>query len=107
MGLDLSGQRSVITGGARGMGFAIAARFLDAGASVTLWDIDPGTLESAKEALSPRGTVVTKIVDVADFAAVETGAKEAVEALGGIELLVNAAGVAGADFDLSGGRATY
>ena len=96
MSLDLTGRRAVITGGGRGMGFAIAKRFLDAGASVALWDIDEGTLSAAKDALSPKDKVITQVVDVADYAAVEAAARAAADELGGIELLVNAAGVVGA-----------
>lgn len=96
MGLDLNGRRAVITGGGRGMGFAIAKRFLDAGASVALWDIDDATLGKAKDALSSRGEVITQNVNVAHYSAVETAAQEAADTLGGIELLVNAAGIAGA-----------
>lgn len=96
MGLDLKGRRAVITGGGRGMGFAIAKRFLDAGASVALWDIDEATLATAKDALSGQGEVMTQNVNVAHYSAVETAAHEAADKLGGIELLVNAAGIAGA-----------
>lgn len=96
MGLDLKGRRAVITGGGRGMGFAVAKRFLDAGASVALWDIDEATLATAKDALSGQGEVMTQNVNVAHYSAVETAAHEAADKLGGIELLVNAAGIAGA-----------
>lgn len=96
MAQNLSGQRAVITGGARGMGFAIARRFLNAGASVALWDIDATTLAIAKDALSSHGNVIAQTVDVADFQAVEDAANDAAIQLGGIELLVNAAGIAGA-----------
>lgn len=96
MSKNLNGRRAVITGGGRGMGFAIAKQFLDRGASVALWDIDAETLAKAKEALSGAGQVITQVVDVADFAAVEAAAKTAADELGGIELLVNAAGIAGA-----------
>ena len=47
--LDLKGRRAVITGGGRGMGFAIAKRFLESGASVSLWDISPDMLNEARE----------------------------------------------------------
>ncbi|NNE87575.1 MAG: SDR family oxidoreductase [Silicimonas sp.] len=96
MGQDLNGRRAVITGGGRGMGFAIAKRFLDAGASVALWDIDDATLAKAKVALSPQGKVITQNVDVSDYAAVEAAANDAANQLGGIEILVNSAGIFGA-----------
>ncbi|MCJ7873123.1 SDR family NAD(P)-dependent oxidoreductase [Phaeobacter sp. J2-8] len=93
--LDLQGRRAVITGGARGMGFAFAKRFLESGASVALWDVNEVALERAKTALDPLGKVITDRVDVSDYANVETAATQAAEALGGIDILVNAAGIAG------------
>lgn len=93
--LDLNGRRAVITGGARGMGFAFAKRFLESGASVALWDVNEASLERAKAALDPLGKVVINKVDVSDYANVEAAAQNVSEALGGIEILVNAAGIAG------------
>ena len=93
--IDLDGRRAVVTGGARGMGYAIARRFLESGASVSLWDISDETLATAKSELSEFGTVETRVVDVGDYGNVETGASATAGALGGIDLLVNSAGVAG------------
>lgn len=93
--LDLNGRRAVITGGGRGMGFAVAKRFLQSGASVALWDIDEETLDNASKALSSFGTVVTHRVDVSDYGNVEAAANAVAADLGGIELLVNSAGIAG------------
>lgn len=93
--LDLNGRRAVITGGARGMGFAIAKRFLESGASVALWDINEESLQRAKDALSSLGTVTYQCVDVSDYANVEAAASKVEAVLGGIDLLVNAAGIAG------------
>ncbi len=93
--LDLKGRRAVITGGARGMGFAFAKRFLQSGASVALWDVNETALARAKTALDPLGDVVVNKVDVSDYATVEAAANSVSEALGGIEILVNAAGIAG------------
>jgi len=93
--LDLKGRRAVITGGARGMGFAFAKRFLESGASVALWDVNADALTRAKAALDPLGQVAINTVDVSDYAQVETAAASVSETLGGIEILVNAAGIAG------------
>lgn len=93
--LDLKGRRAVITGGARGMGFAFAKRFLESGASVALWDVNADALARAKAALDPLGQVAINTVDVSDYAQVETAAASVAETLGGIEILVNAAGIAG------------
>ena len=99
--LDLCGKRAVITGGARGMGFAFAKRFLESGASVALWDISEETLSKAKGALAPLGTVVTHRVDVSDYASVEQGAADVASELGGLDILVNAAGIAGVNVPLT------
>lgn len=98
--LDLSGKRAVITGGARGMGFAFAKRFLDSGATVALWDISNETLDTATEALSSFGQVSSQVVNVADYDSVEAGAKAAAQEMSGIDILVNSAGIAGVNTPL-------
>ena len=60
--LDLKGRHAVITGGAVGLGFAVAERMLASGGSVTLWDINPETLEKARASLGAG--VHTVSVDV-------------------------------------------
>ncbi|MFY0682663.1 MAG: SDR family oxidoreductase [Thalassovita sp.] len=92
---DMSGRRAVITGGARGMGFAIAKRILEEGGRVALWDISAETLKTAQEALSAHGEVITNVVNVADYATVEAAAAEVETQFGGIDILVNSAGIAG------------
>ena len=99
--LDLNGKRAVITGGARGMGFAIAQRFLDSGASVSLWDISEETLTWAQEALSKAGTVDAQTVNVSRYDSVEVAAQATANALGGIDILVNGAGIAGVNAPLT------
>ncbi|ASJ73414.1 SDR family NAD(P)-dependent oxidoreductase [Granulosicoccus antarcticus] len=98
--LDLKGRKAVITGGGRGMGFGIAQRFLQSGASVALWDISEDTLANAHKQLSSLGKVITQRVDVGDYASVEAGAAAVAQELGGIDLLVNAAGIAGVNTPL-------
>ena len=46
--IDLAGQTAVITGGAQGIGFAIARRLIASGANVSLWDMNAGVLDKAK-----------------------------------------------------------
>ena len=91
--IDLDGRRAVVTGGAQGIGRAIAERLLASGASVTLWDRDAGELGAAREALGPDADAV--VVDVADPGSVERAAAETVGAAGRIDILVNNAGIAG------------
>jgi len=97
---DFSGRRAIITGGARGIGFGVAKRLQSGGAKVTLWDSDGDTLKRAAGALTGGDgddAVAVARVDVADYAQVEAAAGEAERRFGGIDILVNAAGVAGAN----------
>ncbi len=93
--IALHNRKAVVTGGARGIGRAIAERLLDSGASVSLWDVDPEALQIASSELSPRGTVHTIPVDLANPESVETAAGATSAALGGIDILVNNAGITG------------
>ena len=91
--IDLDGRRAVVTGGAQGIGRAIAERLLASGATVTLWDRDGDELGAARESLGSGAAGV--VVDVADPESVERAAAETVGAAGGIDILVNNAGIAG------------
>ena len=95
---DLAGRRAVVTGGAQGIGRAIVERFLDSGAQVSVWDLDAGTLSSAASELQSRGTLHTAVVDVASVSDVDRATAETVGALGGIDILVANAGIAGPNF---------
>ena len=91
--LDYEGRTAVITGGAAGIGQAVARRLVDSGARVALWDRDPQALEAAKAVLGPA--TVTLALDVADAGAVDRAAREAAAALGAIDVLVCSAGITG------------
>ena len=67
--IDLRDRHAVITGGAQGLGFAMARRMIASGATVTLWDTDGPLLEKAVAALGPSARSVT--VDVASIAGKE------------------------------------
>src|SRR5258705_10947418 len=75
---DFAGRTAVVTGGAQGIGAAIAKRLQSCGAKVAIWDLDG----------KPR-------VDVADQASIEAAAKRTVAELGRIDVLINNAGIAG------------
>jgi len=92
--IDLGGRAAIVTGGARGLGFACAARLLDSGAAVSLWDVDAAALRDAKERLGGAATH-TAVVDVTDEAAIAAGLAAADGAFGKIDILVNNAGITG------------
>ena len=92
---DLTGRRAVVTGGAQGFGRAIAERFLASGARVALWDLDAEEAASAAREMGALGHVFTVTADVANVDQVSAAAKSTVDALGGIDILVANAGIAG------------
>ena len=93
--IDLQGRNAVITGGARGIGFAIAQRLVASGAAVSLWDRDAEALRSAEKELTGSGTVHTAKVELTDPDSVQAAAGVTQKALGRVDILVNNAGVAG------------
>ena len=93
--IDLTGRRAVVTGGAQGIGLAIADRLLRSGAAVALWDRDPAELATACGALGALGTAVPVQVDVTRLDEVEAAVGTTGTALGGIDILVCNAGIAG------------
>jgi 3-oxoacyl-[acyl-carrier protein] reductase len=92
---DLRGQRSVVTGGARVIGFGIATRLASAGAAVTIWDVDEQQGAEAASRLRGAGEVEALAVDVADASSVESAARETLRRHGHVDVLVNNAGIAG------------
>jgi 3-oxoacyl-[acyl-carrier protein] reductase len=93
--IDLKRRRAVVTGGARGIGYAIARRLLQSGATVSLWDLDVDAMAEAALELSKTGPVHIAQVDVTDETSVNTAAEKSRDAMGGIDILVNNAGIAG------------
>ena len=93
--IDLDGRCAVVTGGAQGIGYAIAERLLRSGASVALWDHDVPLLAEAGAGLQPLGRAQPVRVDVTNLEAVEAAVAATLEALGGIDILVCNAGIAG------------
>jgi NAD(P)-dependent dehydrogenase (short-subunit alcohol dehydrogenase family) len=96
--LDLKGRHAVITGGAVGLGFGIAQRMLESGASVTLWDQDVDALARAQAALGAG--IDTVVVDVASHASVVQAARETAQAHAAVDILVNSAGITGPNVKL-------
>ena len=93
--VDLQGRVAVITGGAQGIGYATAERFLASGAAVVLWDIDAARLATAVQALSALGTVSGDTVELTDEADVARATAAALQRHGRIDILVNNAGITG------------
>ena len=91
--LDFSGRSAVITGGAAGIGLAIAQRLIASGGRVSVWDRDAAALDNARVALT--ADIDTRVVDVADAASVDAAARAAAAALGRIDALVCSAGITG------------
>lgn len=96
MELGLRGRRAIVTGGSKGLGFAIAAELLTEGACVAICSRHPDELAAAAEELSKEaaGTVFARVCDVTDPEQVTTFTAAAAEALGGVDILVNNAGAA-------------
>jgi 3-oxoacyl-[acyl-carrier protein] reductase len=93
--IDLAGRIGIVTGAARGIGYAIAERMLQSGASVSLWDVDADALGAAEKALSGHGTVTCETVDVTSEDQVARAAAGTTRRFGRIDLLVNNAGIGG------------
>ena len=93
--IDLKGRAAIVTGGAQGIGLAIAKRMLASGAGVRIWDRDQKLLQQALTALGASAS--GDAVDVADQKSVAQGTAAALAALGKIDILINNAGIAGAN----------
>jgi 3-oxoacyl-[acyl-carrier protein] reductase len=93
--IDLAGKKAVVTGGARGIGYAIVERLLDSGAACSLWDVNAARLTEAAKNLGARGQVHTALVDITSSDSVQTAADATCRQLGGIDILVNNAGIPG------------
>jgi NAD(P)-dependent dehydrogenase (short-subunit alcohol dehydrogenase family) len=92
MDLQLSGKRAVVTGGSRGIGFAIAAALAAEGADIALLARDPERLEAASRRLREGSRrVLALAADTTDDAAVRAAITRIAQELGGVDILVNAA----------------
>ncbi len=93
--IDLKGRTAIVTGGARGIGYAAARRLLASGASVVLWDVDAAALNEAVASLQQSGRVRTAVVDVTNEASIAKAVAALIETAGKIDILINNAGIAG------------
>ncbi len=93
-GTDFTGQTAIITGGAQGIGFAVARRIVDAGGFVHLWDRDSALAASAAEELG-SDRAAAQGLDVTDHKAVGAAADAVIARSGQIDVLINSAGITG------------
>jgi 2-dehydro-3-deoxy-L-rhamnonate dehydrogenase (NAD+) len=93
--IDLKGRVAVVTGGARGIGYAVAERVLRSGGAVALWDIDAAKLKDACEQLSGLGAVAKCSLDLTEDSAVQAATQATVARFGKIDILINNAGITG------------
>jgi NAD(P)-dependent dehydrogenase (short-subunit alcohol dehydrogenase family) len=89
--MKLSDIRAVITGGASGLGNAVATRMVAAGAKVTILDVNQAAGEAAAKSLGPATRF--QAVDVTNEAAVSAAVAQAAKDMGGLNLAVNCAGI--------------
>ncbi len=97
--MSLSGKAAIVTGGASGIGYAIAEHFLGKGARVAIADIDQDRGDKAVRELSKLGEIRFVRADVGNRADVDALLAAAIDAFGAIDILVNNAGIVhAADF---------
>lgn len=91
--LDFNGRDAIVTGGAQGIGLAIAQRLIQSGARVHVWDRDPALLHQSVHALGSNATAV--VVDVTDVHSIAMAVQNQLEHVGKVDVLINNAGIAG------------
>jgi 3-oxoacyl-[acyl-carrier protein] reductase len=89
--LDLKDRHAVVTGGASGLGFAIAERLVASGAGVTIWDRDETAGRTAAAKLSGHAIVA----DVSDLASITRATEATLAHASAIDVLINNAGITG------------
>src|SRR5215212_11681298 len=100
--LELPEKVAIVTGAARGIGFAIADRLSRAGAHVVIADIDEESTVAAVERLREGGAeAVEAVVDITNPDEVGAMVERAIDAFGKLDVLVNNAGITGRDASLS------
>ncbi len=91
--MELGKKVAVVTGSARGLGKAIAAEFLEQGATVVITDINQESIDKTVDELKAYGEVFGLVMDVTDIGSVQAGMDTIVEKYHKIDILVNNAGI--------------
>jgi len=92
---DLKDRVAIVTGGAQGIGLAVATRILASGGKVAIWDRDTALLDKTVAGLKEPARVHGLAVDIADLAAVEAATKQTLGHFGKVDILVNNAAIVG------------
>src|SRR5882757_9664961 len=91
---DLTGRKALVTGGARGLGAGMAEALARAGAAVVIGDIQDELGKTAAESLQESGATAAFVsLDVTEDASWESAIAQTVDELGGLDIVVNNAGV--------------
>ena len=93
--IDLNGRRAIVTGGAQGLGRAIAERLQASGAAVYVWDFDEAAMTEAQANWPSGGPAGWIEVDVSDPDAVEAALRKTQASAASIDIVVNNAGISG------------
>ncbi len=92
--MQLERKVAIVTGAAQGIGREIAVLFASCGAKVVICDVDEEKVQAVKDEITAKGgSVIAFKVDVTDFHRVDEVAKKTVDKLGGIDILINNAGI--------------
>ena len=93
--LTFKNRKAIVTGGAQGIGQAVAERLAAGGAQLALWDVDEAL---AKETASKIGNGSFSVsVDISDWESVKQSYAETLQRIGRVDIVINSAGIAGSN----------